>query len=100
MSQSHRNLTIDGANTDLVERFTRGLPLTEADPATFYAGGAKGTVPVTALSHFRLCLTFGGDGAWCQPSRMRWRSRVNPARPHICRLIIFVLVFTPSVRPL
>ena len=42
MSQSHRNLTIDGANTDLVERFTRGLPLTEADPATFYAGGAKG----------------------------------------------------------
>jgi hypothetical protein len=29
---SHRNLTIDSANTDLVERFTRGLPLTEADP--------------------------------------------------------------------
>ena len=47
-----------------------------------------------------LCLTFGGDGVWCYPSRMRWRSRVNPARPYICRLIIFVLVFTPSVRPL
>jgi hypothetical protein len=31
---------------------------------------------------------------------MRWRSRVKPARPYICRLIIFVLVFTPSVRPL
>ncbi len=26
--------------------------------------------------------------------------RVKPARPYICRLIIFVLVFTPSVRPL
>jgi hypothetical protein len=52
------------------------------------------------LSGVRLCLTFGGDGAWCQPSRIRWRSRVNPARPYICRLIIFVLVFTPSVRPL
>ena len=26
--------------------------------------------------------------------------RVNPARPYICRLIIFVFVFTPSVRPL
>ena len=31
-NQSHRNLTIDSANTDLVRRFTRGLPLTEADP--------------------------------------------------------------------
>jgi hypothetical protein len=31
---------------------------------------------------------------------MRWRSSVNPARPYICRLIIFVLVLTPSVRPL
>ena len=26
------------------------------------------------------------------------RSRAKPARPYICRLIIFVLVFTPSVR--
>jgi hypothetical protein len=42
VSQGHRNLTIDSANTDLVERFTPGLPLTEADPATFYTGGAKG----------------------------------------------------------
>ena len=25
---------------------------------------------------------------------------VKPARPYICRLIIFVFVFTPSVRPL
>ena len=31
---------------------------------------------------------------------MRWRRRVNPARPYICRLIIFVLVLTPSVLPL
>ena len=31
---------------------------------------------------------------------MRWRSRVKPARPYICLLIILVLVLTPSVRPL
>lgn len=30
------------ANPDLVDRFTRGLPLTEPDPATFYTGGPKG----------------------------------------------------------
>jgi hypothetical protein len=47
-----------------------------------------------------LWLIFGGDGGWRNASRMRWRRRVNPARPYICRLIIFVLVFTPSVRPL
>ncbi len=31
---------------------------------------------------------------------MRWRRRVKPARPYICLLIIFVLLLTPSVRPL
>ncbi len=31
----------------------------------------------------RLCLTFGGDGGCCYPRRMRWRSRVKPARPCI-----------------
>jgi N-ethylmaleimide reductase len=32
------------ANPDLVDRFARGLPLAEADPATYYAGGAKGYI--------------------------------------------------------
>jgi hypothetical protein len=31
---------------------------------------------------------------------MRWRKRAKPARRYICRLIILVLVFAPSVRPL
>jgi N-ethylmaleimide reductase len=30
------------ANPDLVERLRRDAPLNEADPATFYAGGAQG----------------------------------------------------------
>lgn len=29
------------------------------------------------------CLTFGGDGGCCYARRMRWRSRVKPARPCI-----------------
>jgi hypothetical protein len=29
------------------------------------------------------------------PRRIRWRSRGNPARPYICRLISLVLVLTP-----
>ena len=60
----------------------------------------RGSVSSTALSHFRLCRTFGGDGPWRQPSRIRWRRRAKPARPYICLLIILVLVLTPSVRPL
>lgn len=32
------------ANPDLPERFARGLPLNEADPSTFYGGGAKGYI--------------------------------------------------------
>ena len=47
-----------------------------------------------------LCRTFGGDVPWPQLRRMRCRSRVKLARPYICRLIILVLVLTPSVRPL
>ena len=38
--------------------------------------------------------TFGGDGLWCQMSRIRWRSRAKPARPYIWRLSILVLVLT------
>ncbi len=30
------------ANPDLVERFRRGAPLNEPNPATFYGGGAEG----------------------------------------------------------
>ena len=30
------------ANPDLVERFTRGAPLNEPDPETFYGGDARG----------------------------------------------------------
>jgi hypothetical protein len=50
VSQSHRNLTIDSANTDLVERFTRGLPLTEADPATFYTAALRVTPTARRLT--------------------------------------------------
>jgi N-ethylmaleimide reductase len=32
------------ANPDLVERFRAGVPLAEADPATFYGGDAKGYI--------------------------------------------------------
>ncbi len=32
------------SNPDLVERLAQGLPLTYADPSTFYAGGARGYV--------------------------------------------------------
>lgn len=32
------------ANPDLAERFQKNLPLAQADPATFYAGGEKGYV--------------------------------------------------------
>src|ERR1019366_9736313 len=73
-----------------------GLAAGHSPRAEFWSGTP--TRPVTRKTW--LCRTFGGDGVWCYPSRMRWRSRVNPARPYICRLIIFVLVFTPSVRPL
>ena len=30
------------ANPDLADRWRRGLPLNDADPATFYGGGAEG----------------------------------------------------------
>jgi hypothetical protein len=59
------------------------------------AGGRR-----SALSHFRLCRTFGGDGAW-------WLAEQDPvaeereAGPAIhLPFDHFVLVFTPSVRPL
>ncbi|GID96287.1 putative NADH-dependent flavin oxidoreductase [Amorphoplanes digitatis] len=38
------------ANPDLVLRWTRGAELNEPDPATFYAGGAKGYTDYPALS--------------------------------------------------
>ena len=57
--------------------------------------------PKPGLSDFRLCRTFGGGRVGVrQARRMRWRRRVKPARPYICRLSIFVRVFTPSVLPL
>jgi N-ethylmaleimide reductase len=37
------------ANPDLVERFTAGAPLAEANPATFYGGDARGYVDYPAL---------------------------------------------------
>ncbi|MGH8111478.1 MAG: alkene reductase [Rhodanobacteraceae bacterium] len=37
------------ANPDFVERFRRGAPLNEPDPATFYAGGAAGYIDYPML---------------------------------------------------
>lgn len=37
------------ANPDLVTRFASGAPLAEADPTTFYVGGAKGYVDYPSL---------------------------------------------------
>lgn len=37
------------ANPDLVERFQRGAPLNEADPATFYQGGEHGYLDYPSL---------------------------------------------------
>ncbi len=37
------------ANPDLVERFRRGSPLNEPNPATFYGGGAEGYTDYPAL---------------------------------------------------
>ena len=37
------------ANPDLPERFRRGVPLAEADKATFYQGGAEGFITYPAL---------------------------------------------------
>ncbi|MXG90208.1 alkene reductase [Nocardioides flavescens] len=39
------------ANPDLVERLRLGLPLAEADPATFYGGGAAGLVDYPTYRH-------------------------------------------------
>lgn len=39
------------ANPDLVERLRLGLPLAEADPATFYGGGAAGYTDHAAYRH-------------------------------------------------
>lgn len=39
------------ANPDLVERLRLGLPLAEADPATFYGGGAAGLVDHPTYRH-------------------------------------------------
>ena len=38
------------ANPDLPRRFAHGAPLAKADPATFYAGGARGYVDYPALA--------------------------------------------------
>ena len=38
------------ANPDLVERLRRDAPLNEADPATFYAGGAQGYTDYPVLN--------------------------------------------------
>ncbi len=38
------------SNPDLVDRLARGLPLTFADPSTFYAGGARGYVDYQAYA--------------------------------------------------
>ena len=38
------------ANPDLVERFRRGVPLNEPNPATFYGGGAEGYTDYPALA--------------------------------------------------
>ncbi len=40
------------ANPDLVERFSAGAPLNEADPATFYGGDARGYTDYPALEPF------------------------------------------------
>lgn len=39
------------ANPDLVDRLRLGLPLAEADPATFYGGGAEGYTDFPAYRH-------------------------------------------------
>jgi len=41
------------ANPDLPERFRRGTPLNEADPSTYYGGGAKGYVDYLSLGQER-----------------------------------------------
>jgi hypothetical protein len=53
-------------------------------------------VPGGVCQNERPCLAFGGDGGCGYPRRMRWRSRVKPARACIWRAIRLVLVLTPG----
>ena len=39
------------ANPDLVERYKRNAPLNEADPKSFYGGGAAGYTDYPFLTH-------------------------------------------------
>jgi hypothetical protein len=55
----------------------RAAELAAAMPAA-WGVDADGT---TGVSERWLCRTFGGDGSWPQPSRIRWRRSVKPARP-------------------
>jgi hypothetical protein len=74
------------------------LPRCAAPPVPCYLAAQVATPLDSSVRLMRLCRISGGDDR--SLSRGRWRSRVKPARPYICRLIILVFVFTPSVLPL
>lgn len=57
-----RSPTNGSPTPTLVDRFARGLPLAEPDPATFYTGGAKGYIDYTAFDEAEERLEEHADG--------------------------------------